>query len=228
VTWPVALDNAKTIWDTFRNAYWPTKYVADREGHIRYKHIGEGGYEETEDVIRTLLGGDPASPRAPSPSGGEDNDAAAATSEKLTPETYLGTERGTAGARPGLITYPEPGSLATGECRLIGRWGAEEQKVTAAEAGAAIVLAYRAREVNLVMTPPRGGAVDVQVELDGRPLPPAFRTADTIVDDNGATVVHVDHDGLYRLVLGPDVEEHTVRLTARHPEVAAFAFTFGT
>ena len=226
VTWPVAVDNDKTIWDAFRNAYWPTKYVADRDGRIRYKHIGEGAYQETEDVLRSLLGVDPASPRATLPAGRHDGDPPPA-GDAITPETYLGTTRGTAGARPGLITYSEPGPLATGECRLAGPWGAEAQKVTAAAAGAAIVLAYRSREVNLVMTPPKGGAVDVQIEVDGRPLPPELRTVDTVVDSSGGTYVHVDHDGLYRLVLGPGVAEHTVRVTARQPEVAAFAFTFG-
>ena len=227
VTWPVAVDNDKNIWDTFRNNYWPATYVADRDGRIRYNHLGEGGYQETEDVLRSLLGVDPASPRAVSPSGGAGGDPPADAAARITPETYLGTGRGTAGARPGLITYQEQGSLTTGECRLAGRWLGEEQKVTAGAAGAAIVLAYRAGEVNLVMTPPRGGTVDVQVELDDRPLPPELRTVDTVVEDSGATVVHVDHDGLYRLVAHPRVEEHTLRLTARQPEVAAFAFTFG-
>ena len=226
VTWPVAVDNDKAIWDSFRNSYWPTKYVADREGRIRYNHIGEGGYQATEDVLRSLAGVDPESPRAAAPAGG-DGDPPTAAGDGITPETYLGTTRGTAGARPGLITYPEPGPLAAGECRLAGPWGAEPQKVTAAAPGAAIVLAYRAREVNLVMTPPRTGAVEVQVELDGQPLPPERRTVDTVVDERGATFVRVDHDGLYRLVLSPAVEAHTVRLTARQPEVAAFAFTFG-
>jgi thiol-disulfide isomerase/thioredoxin len=225
VTWPVALDNDKTLWDSFKTSYWPTKYIADRDGRIRYNHIGEGGYRETEDVLRSLLGVDPSSPRAALTQGGGGDPPAAV--DTITPETYLGTMRGSAGARPGLITYAEPGSLAPGECRLTGPWGAEQQKVTAAASGAAIVLTYRAREVNLVMTPPRGGAVDVQVELDGQPLPPAHRTADTILRDGDGTIVHVDHDGLYRLVLSPDVETHTVRITALQPEVAAFAFTFG-
>ena len=226
VTWPVALDNQKTIWDAFNTANWPTKFVTDREGHIRYKHIGEGGYQETEDVLRALLGVDPASARSASRPGADEGDATTAGGG-ITGETYLGTGRGVAGARRGLITYPEPGSLGTGDCRLVGQWLAEEEKVTAATPGAAIVLRYRAREVNLVLTPPRDRTVDVQVELDGRPLEAGFRTDDVEVDDGGATYVHVDNPGMYRLVLGPAVEEHTVRLTARQPEVAAFAFTFG-
>lgn len=226
VTWPVVLDNQRAIWDTFNNNYWPTKYVADREGNIRYKHIGEGGYQETEDVLRTLLGVDPASPKASSRPG-DDTDAAAAPRDMITAETYLGTQRGVAGARRGTTTYPEPGSLEVSECRLAGRWLADEEKVTAAEAGAAIVLRYRAREVNLVLTPPITGPVDVQVELDGRPIEPAYRTGDTLVDERGATYVRVDAPRMYRLVLGPSVEERTLRLTARQPDVAAFAFTFG-
>jgi thiol-disulfide isomerase/thioredoxin len=225
VTWPVALDNDMTIWSSFNNANWPTKYIADRDGKIRDKHIGEGGYQDTEDVLRTLLGVDPASSRAVAPGG--KGDVGPAPGDRMTPETYLGTTRGTAGARPGLITYPEPAAPVTGQCRLVGLWEAEQEKVTAGAAGAAIVLAYRAGEVNLVMTPPKSGPVDVQLELDGQPLAPGSRTEDTVVDDAGATFVHVDHDGLYRLVLGPGVEEHTLRLTARQPDVAAFAFTFG-
>ena len=227
VTWPVVLDNDKAIWTTFRNAYWPAKYVADRDGNIRYKHYGEGAYGETEDTLRALLGVDPASPRAGAPGEGPTADPAPDDSHRITPETYLGVTRGTARAAPGLITYPEPAVPATHQVRLAGRWFGEEEKVTAGDAGAAIVLSYRASEVNIVMTPPRGDAVDVQVELDGAPLRPGFRTADTTVDDSGATFIHVDHDGLYRVVLGPGVEEHLLRLTARQPEVAAFAFTFG-
>jgi thiol-disulfide isomerase/thioredoxin len=226
VTWPVALDNNMTIWNAFQNAYWPADYVADRDGHFRYKHIGEGGYKETEDELRSLLGVDAASPRAASPAGGNGSDTVDTTG-KITPETYLGVQRGTAGARPGLNTYPDPGPLMTGDARLVGGWSADTEKVTAAGPGAAIVFAYRADEVNLVMTPPSGQAVDVQVEVDGHPLPANFRTVDTVVDPSGATLVHIDHDGLYRLVLSPNVEEHTVRVTARQAGLSAFAFTFG-
>lgn len=222
VTWPVVLDNDRAIWDTFNNNYWPTKYVADREGRIRYKHIGEGGYLETEDVLRGLLGVDPASPHA----GAGEPDASVPV-DGVTSETYLGTDRGRTGAGPGLRTYPEPGPVAAGDCRLVGRWLAEEEKVTAGAPDAAIVLRYRASEVNLVMAVPANSPVEVKVELDGRPLEPALRTEDTAVDGDGTTSVRVDAPRLYRIVAGPAVEEHTLRLVARQPEVAAYAFTFG-
>jgi thiol-disulfide isomerase/thioredoxin len=55
VEYPVALDNDGTTWRAYKQRYWPTWYVLDKEGHIRYKHIGEGGYQETEEVIEALL-----------------------------------------------------------------------------------------------------------------------------------------------------------------------------
>jgi len=34
---------------------WPTILVVDKQGRVRWLHVGEGRYEETEDVIKTLL-----------------------------------------------------------------------------------------------------------------------------------------------------------------------------
>lgn len=55
VTYPVAIDNDGVTWRAYQQRFWPTRYVLDKAGHIRYKHIGEGAYEETEAVIQTLM-----------------------------------------------------------------------------------------------------------------------------------------------------------------------------
>jgi thiol-disulfide isomerase/thioredoxin len=64
ITYPVALDPDSNIWRAFQNHYWPNMYLHDQQGQRRYEHIGEGSYDETEDAIRSLLGVDPAAPRA--------------------------------------------------------------------------------------------------------------------------------------------------------------------
>jgi thiol-disulfide isomerase/thioredoxin len=64
ITYPVALDPDSEIWRAFQNHYWPNMFLHDQQGQRRYEHIGEGAYDETEDAIRSLLGVDPASPRA--------------------------------------------------------------------------------------------------------------------------------------------------------------------
>ena len=51
----VVLDNEQRNWNQFMNQYWPTIYLIDKQGKLRYRHIGEGSYAETEATIRTLL-----------------------------------------------------------------------------------------------------------------------------------------------------------------------------
>ena len=56
ITYPVGVDNDFQTWKAFKNEYWPHLFLADRQGIIRYDHIGEGAYAETEAKIRQLLG----------------------------------------------------------------------------------------------------------------------------------------------------------------------------
>lgn len=55
VPYPVAHDNEGVTWRAYNNRYWPSLYLIDKRGHIRYQHIGEGRYEETEAAIQALL-----------------------------------------------------------------------------------------------------------------------------------------------------------------------------
>lgn len=55
IRYPVVMDNGFKIWRAYNNSYWPTIYLLDKKGVIRYSHIGEGEYDETENVIRKLL-----------------------------------------------------------------------------------------------------------------------------------------------------------------------------
>jgi thiol-disulfide isomerase/thioredoxin len=226
VTWPVALDDDMAIWDAFANRYWPAKWITDRQGRIRYFHPGEGNYAETENVIRALLGVGASSPRAHDPK--QPDPAPDEVARNITQETYLGTERGST-AEAGQHAY-SPGELRLHQPALAGTWQGEAQRIRSVSPDASLSLRYVAREVNLVMATglPGGTPVDVTVELDGKPVPEGSRTADTRVDDQGATYVRVQASDLYRLALGPRVEQHTLRLTPRTPGLEAFAFTFGT
>jgi hypothetical protein len=55
IGYPVAADNDHAIWRAFENQYWPAHYFADSRGRIRHHHCGEGGYDESEEVIQSLL-----------------------------------------------------------------------------------------------------------------------------------------------------------------------------
>ncbi len=55
VPYPVAQDNDGAIWRAYHNRYWPTRYLIDKNGQVRFVHIGEGAYTETEIAIQALL-----------------------------------------------------------------------------------------------------------------------------------------------------------------------------
>lgn len=55
ITYAVAQDNDGQTWRAYSQRYWPTIYLIDKWGNIRYRHIGEGRYAETETAIQTLL-----------------------------------------------------------------------------------------------------------------------------------------------------------------------------
>jgi thiol-disulfide isomerase/thioredoxin len=55
IEYAVAQDNQGGTWRAYHNRYWPALYLIDKRGHIRYVHIGEGAYAETEQNIQALL-----------------------------------------------------------------------------------------------------------------------------------------------------------------------------
>lgn len=55
IPYPIAVDNQGSTWRAYETRYWPTLYLIDKEGSLRYTHIGEGGYQTTEAVIQALL-----------------------------------------------------------------------------------------------------------------------------------------------------------------------------
>jgi hypothetical protein len=55
ISYPVIQDNEGVNWESYNIHYWPTLILIDKEGQIRFQHIGEGRYEEIESAIETLL-----------------------------------------------------------------------------------------------------------------------------------------------------------------------------
>jgi len=55
IPYAAAQDNDGSTWQAYRARYWPSLFLIDKRGHLRYTHIGEGAYGETEQAIRDLL-----------------------------------------------------------------------------------------------------------------------------------------------------------------------------
>jgi hypothetical protein len=54
---PIAVDNDGSNWKAWNNRYWPTVYVVDRRGIVRYGWEGELNYKgaDGEETIRKLV-----------------------------------------------------------------------------------------------------------------------------------------------------------------------------
>ncbi|HRA99152.1 MAG TPA: redoxin domain-containing protein [Ignavibacteria bacterium] len=55
IEYPVLTDNDFSVWKKFDVHAWPTIFLIDKYGEIRYKKVGEGKYDKTERIIQELL-----------------------------------------------------------------------------------------------------------------------------------------------------------------------------
>jgi cytochrome c biogenesis protein CcdA/thiol-disulfide isomerase/thioredoxin len=216
VTWPVVQDNDYAQWTAYGNRYWPAHYFIDARGRVRYWHFGEGGYAESEGIIRKLIAEAGAT---------LDSAIVTAAAPKLadqTPETYLGYERGKGFAsavdaeadKP--VAYRPARLPAAGEWNLQGTWTITGQYIQPDTTGS-LWIRFNAKDVYLVAEPSRPGG-SVAAFLDG------FPAADT--KDLRGGVVKPDTSRLYHLVALPSGGEHLLKLDVKEG-VKLYSFTFG-
>jgi thiol-disulfide isomerase/thioredoxin len=55
IKYPVVTDQDYSTWKAYRVEAWPTLFLLDKQGRVRWTHVGEGYYDETEEVIKKLL-----------------------------------------------------------------------------------------------------------------------------------------------------------------------------
>ncbi len=200
ISYPVMQDNRYKTWDNYANQYWPAEYLIDKQGHVRHTHFGEGEYDQTESLIRRLLGASGTHAR---------HIADATPAGLLTPESYLGYARLTnyAGRNPvpdKFAEYAFPDSLLANTLAYDGSWRVGAQAITAGK-NARLRLRFEASDVYLVA----GGNGTVQTFVNGKPT--------------GS--IRVDAQRLYTVRTGqPTAALLELRFS---PGVQAYSFTFG-
>lgn len=131
LTFPVGIDNDLVTWRAFDNAYWPSLYVADERGTVRYFKYGEGPKGLLEQHIRTLLREKNPSLKLPEPLYSTADDEAA----PRTTHTVLGTVGGrgfVSGVLPsGESSFEIPSEQSVDSFALEGRWSVGERSMTA-------------------------------------------------------------------------------------------------
>lgn len=238
IRYPVVLDNDFHIWRTFANQYWPAKYLIDAEGYLRYMSFGEGAYQETEEAIQTLLR--EKNPGVPLPvplASLRETDQPGARCYRVTPELYLGYQRGRI-ANPGgfqrdqVAGYQLPEQLEPDTFYASGHWRARveymESAPEASRESARIALVYAAKEVNLVMSPNGQAEYQLLLTQDGLPVARADAGEDVIYDEQERSLVRVDAPRMYSLVRNAEFGSHRLELSTDAPGLGVYAFTFVT
>lgn len=120
------LDGEYEVWKTYENHYWPREFLVDGKGVIRYDHIGEGGYAQTENMIQVLLREIHPDVEFPPPMEYlREEDRPGAVCYIKTPETYAGYRRGlyaTEVIRNEAYNYEDRGVYPDGRIVLQGTW----------------------------------------------------------------------------------------------------------
>lgn len=55
IRYPVVTDNDYQTWNAYKVEAWPTLFLLDKRGQIRWMRVGEGDYDEAERLIQKLL-----------------------------------------------------------------------------------------------------------------------------------------------------------------------------
>ena len=230
--YPVVQDNDYATWRAYKNRWWPHKYLVDIDGFIRYDHIGEGGYAETERVIQELLKEKMDREGNLKLLGNIDGDVEGVDVDYRqigTPEIYFGYNfaRGNFGNEEGLpanqiIDYKIPLIVKPNKGYLEGRWKVNKDDSELLSDEGIIILGYNAKVVNIVAGSDTGS--EVEVFVDTRPLSAAQAGADVEIR-NGKSIVAIKEGKLYNLVdheYGPGLLE--LRITGKGFKINTFTF----
>ena len=234
VIWPVAMDNGYKTWRAYKNRFWPHKFLIDQEGRIRYHHIGEGAYGDTETAIRALLaeGGTDVStiplagasvpPRTtPSPSIGPRSLYAG---NGFAFGSFLGNPTGT--PADGVRVFTDDVSHDAEGIYLDGRWDWAPNAALAqpeADNTARVTVPFQAEAVSASLGAPGDETVRVLVTVDGAPIPADRRGADVLVGPDGQTHLQVDQFRLYSVLRNSGERSGELQFTVGSPGVALYA-----
>jgi thiol-disulfide isomerase/thioredoxin len=234
IKYPVLLDNDHGTWNAYQNSYWPRKYLVDSDGYIRYDHIGEGGYAETENAIKRLLAersnqqGLEISnlnqtklivPSAPSVD----------LNQIKSPELYFGYQyaRAQLGNIQGFnpektVNYTIPGSnLESNVIYLQGLWKNNPDSMELVGSNGKIMLTYSAKSINIVA----GGRGEAIIKEDGKDNQTNNTFKGNDVDAEGRLTV--DGQRLYNIADHTNYGNHQIEIAARGPGFKVYTFTFG-
>ena len=250
--WTMAQDNDFVTWRRYSNRFWPAKYLIDKDGVVRYTHFGEGGYAETEDVIRELLAeADPSflSNNLPLPEDQTiDPGFLIARDAEVTRELYGGYDRGEGDLLYGQGGYVQQmqyfqnkdqvSDFTISENQLPhkinfqGLWHVGPESSTHGRMTESfedyLSLIYSATSVNAVLISESGEPYKVRVTVNDEYLTDANKGSDIVIGADGESYIWVTTPDLYNVISNDSyVRRENLKMSSNSPDFGLFAFTFG-
>ena len=227
IKYSVVQDNDYKTWNAYQNKFWPRKYLVDINGNIRYDHIGEGAYEETEKVIQELLEerADRLNSKMDKENITKPEIAVDVDFTKIkSPELYLGYKFARVdignpeGMQPGqTVEYKLPENISPNVVYLEGGWKNNADSMELVSDNGKVVLFYSAKDVNIVA----GGNSLLGIFLDDQTVGEA-RGNDVINDK-----VLVRENRLYNIVSDQGYKSRLVEIDVEGKGFQIYTFTFG-
>ncbi len=235
IKYPVVLDKGSKIWSSFHSRMWPTCFLIDKFGFVKYVQEGVGGYKDLEKAIQALI--TESGYRAELPEIMEplrDVDRHGAVAFRPTPEILSGFQYRTLGNVEGFVAqcttyFEDPRMYLEGRLYLHGNWFADREflKVDDIEnAGGSVTVLYRAKEVNAVMKPEGEKYFQVFIQQDEQFLNANNKGIDVRLDEEGRSFLLVTEARSYNLVKNENFGEHTLKLSSRSNGFALYSVSF--
>lgn len=230
IEFPVILDGDRKLWKAYRNDGWPYIYVIDRKSNIVFDHLGEGGYDETENEIRESLydlttdalppAVNPTEPRVKNCSTATPDIAMGARSKKR----VLILDNDTSKRRL-LLVESRQGELATK-----GKWDIEPDGIRLAQRNddesAFVRAVYVAPQAFAVLAPAGGKPTRFFVKMDDQWLYEGIAGKDIRYDDDGRSYVQVDALRLYDLARDSGDKPHELYILPEKKGGGVYGFSF--
>jgi thiol-disulfide isomerase/thioredoxin len=253
ITYPVILDSDHGTWNAYGNQYWPRHYLIDNQGYIRDNHIGEGGYDQTEKAIQSLLAERAAQmgmkeisfDTKPTTMIKQNSLQSVDLRQATTPEIYVGYDKARApignpeGFKPSqTISYSiSPNtSFKPSIVYLQGNWKNNPDNMELQSDTGRIALIYYAKSANMVAGGKGGGIVsndnDKKGEVGVHGQAAATLTSNMSNKSLGEDLssdgsFRIDRQRLYNLAMHNDYNAHSIVIDVKGKGFQLYTFTFG-
>ncbi|MFZ0325672.1 MAG: redoxin family protein [Nitrososphaeraceae archaeon] len=246
ITYPVILDSDHGTWNAYGNQYWPRFYLIDTQGYIRYDHIGEGGYDQIEKAIQSLV-----AERAALTGAKEISFDAKPTTlikpgslqyvdlrQSTTPEIYIGYDKARAplgnpeGFKPDQTVSYSISATTNFKPDIVylqGNWKNNPDNMELQNDTGRIVLTYYAKSVNIIAGGKGEGVVFNDEGVAGvaaasKAKIPNKSLGEDLSPDGS---FRIDGQRLYNLAIHDNYAAHNIVIDVKAKGFQFYTFTFG-